>query len=161
MSILELYEKRYNLDPLTIDEIAKKVEAADEILASDVRPEDLVDERLILWLSDRLQAAYDAMQTAKDIPTRHRCAWCWRAGPMTGAAWDALPTMTLDEAGDHTQKCEHNPLVQRNRMLEAEAEDLRGRALGIDDGLRDAIRALLRSEAPAGELRRALWELVR
>lgn len=56
---------------------------------------------------------------------------------------------------------ERDAAVRRAAELEAQVEDLRGRALGIDDNLRDAIRALLKSELAAGELRRALGELVR
>lgn len=184
MSILEEYDERMQIKPLTVEEILNRVELAEACLTSPaVGDPRLHTERVLAWLHDRLQDAYSAMETARDVPQFHRCAWCWRAGPMTSASWDALPTMTLDEAGDHTQKCEHNPLVAKIRTMEAlmeehgfrtgeagpgrlaelaaQNEDLRGRALGIDDGLRDAIRALLRSEAPAGELRRALWELVR
>ncbi|HEX6022575.1 MAG TPA: hypothetical protein VFZ00_11310 [Solirubrobacter sp.] len=48
------------------------------------------------------------------------------------------------------------------REARAELEDLRGRALGVEErGLRDKIRGLLKSDMPAGELRRALGELVR
>lgn len=215
MSVLEEYDERMKLTPLTAEEILKRVERAEACLTSPaVGDPRLHTERILVWLHDRLQAAYGAIEAAREVPQLHRCAWCWRAGPMTREAWEALPTMTMDEAGDHTQKCDHNPLVQRNRQLEAEnerlgrdvntvcanhqeeqrehaktslalrearaqvdelrvnsmaaireleaqAEDLRGRALGIDDGLRDAIRALLKSEASAGDLRRALWELVR
>lgn len=179
MSVLEEYDERMKLTPLTAEEILKRVERAEACLTSPaVGDPRLHTERILVWLHDRLQAAYGAIEAAREVPQLHRCAWCWRAGPMTREAWEALPTMNLDEAQDHTQKCEHNPLVQRIGDLEkaarayveqrsqldaarAEAEDLRGRALGIDDGLRDAIRALLKSEASAGDLRRALWELVR
>lgn len=50
-------------------------------------------------------------------------------------------------------------LRQRIRDLTAENEELRGRVFDVD--LRDAIHALLKTEATAGELRRALGELLR
>lgn len=74
--------------------------------------------------------------------------------------------MSIDHWGCPADGPEPEPgyvlnLRQRIRELEAENEDLRGRALGIDSEIREAIRALLRSELTAGELRRALGELIR
>jgi hypothetical protein len=159
-TVLEQYEERYRLAPLTPDVIIACVGAAEQILLSDVLPTDLVDERELLWLHDRLQAVYTALENPS-VPVVSRCAWCFCAGPQTDEAWAALPKMTLDDAGIHAQVCEHNPLVQEVRRLSALLEDIRGRALGVDDGMRDALRALLKSEMTAGELRRALGELVR
>lgn len=48
---------------------------------------------------------------------------------------------------------------ERIRELEAQGVDIEGRVFDID--LRDAIHALLKSEMTAGDLRRALRELVR
>lgn len=72
-----------------------------------------------------------------------------------GAAKEAL--RQRDEA-----RRERDAACKRAAAFEAQVEDLRGRANGVDVGtLRDAIRALLKSETTSGGLRRALGDLVR
>lgn len=185
MSVLTEYEQRMKLEPLTGDEILHVVEDAEAFLTGGARSIDPrpIDEirRVILLMHEILESQAERLGITR-IPEGSKCAYCLVAAGRTDEAWMDLPSMTFDEAQAHAQVCEHNPLVrrmrdlqarngsnaneasrlfERNRELEAQNEDLRGRALGIDDNLRDAIRALLNSEAPAGELRRALAELVR
>lgn len=92
------------------------------------------------------------------------------------AAYAALKP-ELDRREDEVSK-----LCARNAGLEAELEELRGRKIGkgdawaeaadestgmyhhmkgLHDAMKKAIRALLDTETPAGELRRAIAELVR
>jgi hypothetical protein len=50
---------------------------------------------------------------------KHYCGWCERAGISRAD----LPSFTLDEAAEHTPKCEHNPLVRE--LAEQRAENAR------------------------------------
>lgn len=189
MSILEDYEKTHGLEALTPDQILKRVELAELCLQNPaVGDRRLEAERIMVWLHDRLQAVCAALENPK-APVGHKCGWCWRSAGATQEAWNSLPKMDLDGVDTHVAVCEHNPLVQKlasaeieNRALTSELEDLRGRKLGNGDawaeaaseslgmydhmrGLHEAmkatIRALLNTEQPAGDLRRALGELVR
>lgn len=54
---------------------------------------------------------------------------------------------------------ERDAAVKRVAELEAELEHVRGIVFDVD--LRDAVQSLLKSEMSAGDLRRALGELVR
>lgn len=51
---------------------------------------------------------------------RSRCGYCWRAAGSTDEAWRALPSRDPDEAHDHAQTCEHNPLVVEVARLRAD-----------------------------------------
>lgn len=123
MSVLEEYEKRLGLAALQPDEILRIVEATEQHMArcteAGIRTTSADEDRVTLWLHDRLQAAYGAMEAAKDVPQLHRCGWCFRAAGLTREAWDALPSMDLDAIQAHAAVCEHNPLVQKIATLEA------------------------------------------
>jgi hypothetical protein len=184
VSILEEYEKRFKMGPLSPDEILKRIELAEACLESPGVGVigRLETERVIVWLHDRLQAIAVRAGTEEHAPNGFRCGWCFRAAGCTDESWRSLPTFTLDAIRAHTEICEHNPLVQRCRAAEAALEDLRGRRIGSADAWADAadeatqmyqlaqqlhdatkrrIRTLLKTELPAGELRKALEELVR
>lgn len=118
MSILENYEKRFKLRPLDPDDISFHVGAAEETLRRAQDANLATSIRTVVWLHDRLQAAYDALENPA-APVAARCAWCFRAGLQTDETWHALPKMTLDDAAAHSQVCEHNPLVQEVRRLTA------------------------------------------
>lgn len=184
MSVLEDYEKKCGLAPIDAERVLFEVEVAEGKLRDEVSSarnfSDLPTyNRVLVWLHDRLQAVYAALENPK-APVAARCAWCFRAAGGTDEAWRALPVMNMEDSAAHAQVCEHNPLVselaklralleehgfiegQAGHALEAENEDLRGRALSVDErGLRDKIRKLLKSDKPAGELRKAIAELVR
>lgn len=119
MSILEEYEKRYGIATLTTEQISRRVELSEACLTSPaVGDPRLHTESIIVWLHDRLQAAYGAIENPA-APVAARCAWCFRAGLQTDETWRALPKMTLDDAAAHSQVCERNPLVQEIRRLTA------------------------------------------
>jgi hypothetical protein len=183
VSILENYDKRFHMEPLTVDQILRQVEMSERNLES---PDDstmiLAADRVIVWLHDRLQGIAGRAGTEEHAPDGYRCGWCFRAAGCTDESWRSLPTFTLDAIRAHTEICEHNPLLQRCRTAEAALEDLRGRRIGSADAWADAadeatqmyqlaqqlhdatkrrIRTLLKTELPAGELRKALEELVR
>lgn len=180
-TVLELYETRHELQPLTPDEILRQVDAAEGILKDDAPPQDLIDERLICWLNDRVQALAGRLAMNK-APEAYRCGWCFRAAGAKDEDWNELPEMSLEEVGVHTLSCEHNPLVKQSRELAAQLEDLQGRKLGnadtwaevaseatgmydhmhdLHESMKATIRTLLITELPAGELRRAIGELVK
>lgn len=192
MSILEDYEKAFGLEPFTPDQILTMLESAEEHMKgcteAQIRTTGADADRLPIWLSDRLQAVYAALENPK-VPVGHRCAYCWNAAGRTEEAWHALPAVSYDDACLHAQVCEHNPLVQsiarishdRDAAL-AQVADLQGRKLGNGDAWAEAaseatgmydyqrklheamkatIRSLLSTELPAGELRKAIEELVR
>lgn len=195
MSILEEYEKKCGLTPIDAESILFEVEAAEGKLRDEVSStrnfSDLPTyNRVIVWLHDRLQAVYAALENPK-APTgvSFRCAYCWNAAGRTEEAWQALPKVDYDDACLHAQVCEHNPLVQsiarishdRDAAL-AQVADLQGRKLGSGDAWAEAaseatgmydyqrklheamkatIRSLLSTELPAGDLRKAIGELVR
>lgn len=139
-------------------------------------------------LQAALAVIANAMDRPK-VPVGHRCAYCWNAAGRTEEAWHALPAVSYDDACLHAQACEHNPLVQsiarishdRDAAL-AQVADLQGRKLGngdawaeaaseatgmyeyqrkLHEALKATIRSLLATELPAGDLRKALEELVR
>lgn len=118
MSILEDYEKRLGIEPLTPDDILMHVDAAEGYLQSASGTRSVAQERALCWLHDRLQAVYSALENP-GVPAASRCAWCFYAGARTDETWNALPKMTLDDASTHSQVCEHNPLVQEIRRLTA------------------------------------------
>lgn len=192
MSILEEYEKRMKLPPLTTDEILSLVQDAEAFLSgAEVSKEPrAIDEapRVVVWLHDRLQVVWTALENPRP-PVEHRCAYCWNAAGRTEEAWHAVPAVPYDDACLHAQVCEHNPLVQcldrvrhdRDAAL-AQLADLQGRKLGngdawaeaaseatgmydyqrkLHEALKATIRSLLDTELPAGELRKAIEELVR
>lgn len=169
MSALEDYDKRLNRTPL----------------------EPVETERTICcWLHDRQQAVYAALENPKaPVGVGFRCSYCWNAAGRTEEAWQTLPKVDYDDAVLHAQVCEHNPLVQsiarishdRDAAL-AELEELRGRKIGkadtwaeaaseaigmydyqrkLHEAMKATIRSLLTTELPAGELRKAIAELVR
>lgn len=199
MTTLERYEQRFSLAPLTPEDILEHVENAAGHMArcteQGIRTTSADDDRVEIWLSDRLQAVYDALEKPT-APVEARCTWCLRAAGSTDEAWRALPVMSMDDSAAHAQVCERNPLVQSiNRLrrdrdsaeseirgLTSELEDLRGRKIGnadawaeaaseatkmydyqrkLHEALKATIRSLLSTELPAGELRKAIEELVR
>ncbi len=185
MSVLEDYEKRMGLSPLSPDQVLGVVQLAENHMATcthnGVRTTSADDDRVLIWLHDHAQALTAIFDSLKGVPLRHRCGWCFRAGPMTREAWEALPSMDLDAVQAHAGICEHNPLVQKIvklraqvaellrcpldvtvQELQAQVADLQGRSGGVDvSNLREKIRSLLKSGKPACELRRALGDLVR
>lgn len=123
MSVLEDYEKRCGLPALTSEQISRRIDLAEACLASPaIGDPRLHTESIIVWLHDRLQAMYAALENPA-APVNARCAWCFRAGPQTDETWSALPKMTLDDSAVHAQVCEHNPLVQEIRRLTALLEE--------------------------------------
>lgn len=133
MTTLENYEQRFGLAELTPDEILNHVQNAEERMATctshGLRTTSADDDRVLLWLHDTLQATNIELGMA---PILARCAWCFRAGPTTNEGWRALPRMSFDDAGAHSQVCEHNPLVQKIRTLEASIDEVRQVALERD-----------------------------
>ncbi|HEY6117010.1 MAG TPA: hypothetical protein VI172_13730, partial [Candidatus Dormibacteraeota bacterium] len=75
-TVLEMYEERYGLEPLTPDNIVTCIETAEQVLLSDVHPSKLVAQRHLLWLSDRLRAYAGSSGTEDRAPAGHRCGWC-------------------------------------------------------------------------------------
>ena len=182
MSILEEYDRRCSREPLTPDRIVEHIDAAERFLERADKTYAVETERVICWLHDRLQAIAGRAGTSERMPAAYRCGWCHKTAGSTEDAWRSLPEFTLDGIRSHTETCEHNPLVQRCRAAEATLEDLKGRRIGNADAwaeaadeatkmyqlthelhgaLKNKIRALLKTELPAGELRKALEELVR
>jgi hypothetical protein len=185
VTTLENYDQRFSIAPLTHEEILARVERAQEHMArcteQGIRTTSADDDRALVWLAEWVLGR-------PPVPQHNRCGYCFRAGGGTTEAWDALPRMSMDEAAAHAQVCGHNPLVQKlasseseNRALTSELEDLRGRKLGnadawadaaseslqmynlvhkLHDTLKNNIRALLKTELPAGELRRVIEEIV-
>lgn len=183
MSILEDFEKKTGYDPITPDVVLAYVQDAEAtLLGGDREPLATVPcgtLRVLVWLSDRV---IEHATAQLEGPKLHGCSWCWTAAGETPEAWQALPKLPLDEIRAHTATCEHSPIARRIRELEAEVEELRGRKLGnadtwaeaaseatgmyehmrkLHEAMKATIRSLLDTELPAGELRRAVGELVK
>jgi len=146
MSVLKDYEERNGLEPLTVEQVASEIEAAEaflELFSDDGPPprDRALNERLIVWLSDRNQDLAEALLTGEAPEVR--CSWCWKAAGSTREAFHALPSMSPDGVRDHIRGCEHNPLVAELRRLE------------------DRITELAATDGGEAALRRALGELVR
>lgn len=126
MSALDDYEKRFGLQPLTPEEILKRVDLAEACLGNPrVGDPRLHTERVVFWLGDRVQAMASAIGDRDGVTT---CAWCWRAAGFTREAHGKLPRMTLDDAAAHSQVCDHNPLVRKIRELERQVEESKAHA---------------------------------
>lgn len=121
MNVLENYERRCGLEPLTSEQILEQVEAAEDYLQSG-NHDAAERQRAMVWLHGRLQAVYDAIDNPA-APVEGRCAWCLRAAGGSDEAWRALPKMNMEDSAAHSQVCEHNPLVHKIRTLEALLEE--------------------------------------
>lgn len=118
MSILEDYEKRFGLAPLTNDEILERVEIAEAGLGTAEHNPAQRTDRVIVWLHDQVQSLAGRLGMNK-APDAYRCGWCFRALGSKDEQWHELPLMSLDDVQTHSQLCEHNPLVQKIRKLES------------------------------------------
>lgn len=85
---------------------------------------------------------------------RHYCGWCERAGISRAD----LPSMTLDEAAEHTLMCEHNPLVRE--LADQRAENARLMSIlgkSMSPGIAESLAHLERMEPLRTVLRSWDW----
>lgn len=143
MSILEDYEQAFGLTPLSPDDVARLVDSAMEHILGCLNYQISAvvsdSDRVLLWMDALVRKQAERLGQIR-IPENSRCSYCLTAAGGTDEAWMALPSMTIDEGQAHAQECEHNPLVRRVRELEAQLEELRGRA--VIEPASDARRAL-------------------
>jgi hypothetical protein len=166
MSVLEDYEERFSLSPVDLDEVLSVVDSSARQLHVARDPSVPVHCRVVVWLHDRVKVqAAELVRIAEEVPQLYRCVWCFHATSRSRVAWNWLPAMTFESIQAHAQTCEHSPVAVKARGLEQELEKLRGEVTmyntEVDASWRDAVRALIQSDKPAGELRQALEELVR
>lgn len=110
------------------------------------------DDNPLLSAAEEIGAAAKEALLQRDEARRERDTAVKRVAELEEELTDTR--MRAGKLGD-----ELTTLHGKVADLEATNEDLRGRVFDVD--LRDAIHALLKQELTAGELRRALGELVR
>jgi hypothetical protein len=127
MGVLEDYESKFGLKPLTAEQISDRIFSSEEHMEGctnhGIRTTLADEDRVLLWLNERVLELYARLG---DLRGTMVCGWCWKAAGLTQEIWRDLPKYTLPDAQEHALTCEHNPLVVRNRELQAQLDHARG-----------------------------------